>query len=67
MGMRLNQHGLRGGIMRQVCVCIMKVELVYLQKGETLNDGYPIDTPTEKSVFEALGLKYLTPEERDHI
>uniref|UniRef100_A0A914VI60 DNA polymerase n=2 Tax=Plectus sambesii TaxID=2011161 RepID=A0A914VI60_9BILA len=52
MGMRLNQHGLRGGVMRQ--------------GGEQLNDGYPIETPTEESVFEALGLPYRTPPERDH-
>ncbi|XP_034235313.1 DNA polymerase lambda-like [Thrips palmi] len=51
-GMSLSEHSLHGGIVREG----LKV----------LNGGYIIPTPDEKSIFEALGLAYRPPEERDH-
>lgn len=51
-GMSLSEHSLHGGIVREG----LKV----------LNEGYAIPTPNEESIFEALGLAYRRPEERDH-
>lgn len=33
---------------------------------EKLNEGAVVPTPTEQSVFEALGLPYREPHERNH-
>lgn len=51
-GMSLSEHSLHGGIVREG----LKI----------LNEGYPIPTPSEQSIFEALDLAYRPPEERDH-
>ncbi|XP_042212376.1 DNA polymerase lambda-like [Homarus americanus] len=52
MGMSLSEHGLRAGIVRQ--------------GREKLTDGHLLETPTEQSIFEHLGLEYRPPHERDH-
>lgn len=51
MNMHLSEHSLNAGVTRQ--------------GQETLNEGTPLDTPTEESVFKHLGLPYRRPEERD--
>ncbi|ELU14231.1 hypothetical protein CAPTEDRAFT_169992 [Capitella teleta] len=52
MGMSLSEHSLNTGVTRK--------------NGQKLNEGVPLQTPTEDSVFQHLGLKYRPPEERDH-
>ncbi|OQV26010.1 DNA polymerase lambda [Hypsibius exemplaris] len=51
-GMSLSNHSLRKSVVRV--------------KGETVHAGERLETPTEESIFQALGLPYLRPEERDH-
>eukprot|EP00123_Amoebidium_parasiticum_P008345 comp18744_c0_seq1/m.20555 comp18744_c0_seq1/g.20555 ORF comp18744_c0_seq1/g.20555 comp18744_c0_seq1/m.20555 type:complete len:723 (-) comp18744_c0_seq1:303-2471(-) len=51
-GMSLSQHSLNVGVVRA-------------RNGDKLNEGTPIHTPTEESVFDALGLQYLPPSQRD--
>ena len=53
MGMSLSEHSLVSNVVRT--------------KGrEKLNEGIVLETPTEESIFEHLGLPYRTPEERNH-
>ncbi len=52
MGMSLSEHSLTENVIRS--------------KHEKLNEGRVLTTPTEKSVFDHLGLPYRTPEERNH-
>jgi len=52
MGMSLSEHSLNKGVVRQ--------------GGVKVNEGFPLPTPTEESVFLHLGLKYRPPDERDH-
>ncbi|CAG0879616.1 unnamed protein product, partial [Darwinula stevensoni] len=52
MGMSLSEHGLRAGVVRQ--------------GREKVNDGHLLETPTEASIFQHLGLEYRPPEDRDH-
>lgn len=51
-GMSLNDHGLYAD--------------VYRTGEEKIGHGKRLPTPTEKSIFEHLGLEYRPPEERDH-
>ncbi|KAL8563394.1 hypothetical protein ACOMHN_063391 [Nucella lapillus] len=52
MGMSLNEHALRQGVVR---------------KGqEKIFEGVIVPTPTEQSVMAALGVPFRPPEERDH-
>ncbi|XP_076434932.1 DNA polymerase lambda-like [Babylonia areolata] len=52
MGMSLNEHALRKGVVR---------------KGqEKIYEGTIVPTPTEESVLAALGVPFRPPEERDH-
>ncbi|KAK7110678.1 hypothetical protein V1264_014513 [Littorina saxatilis] len=52
MGMSLNEHALRKGVVR---------------KGqEKIFEGTIVPTPTEESVMTALGVPFRPPEERDH-
>lgn len=51
-GMALSEHSLNAGVIR---------------KGEEkICEGYILETPTEESIFQHLGLTYRSPEERDH-
>ena len=52
LGMSLSEHSLRGGVVRE--------------GKEKMNEGFVMETPTEESIFEHLGLKYREPNERDH-
>jgi len=52
MGLSLNEHGLRGGVLRS--------------GKEKLNEGFLLETSSEESVFKHLGLVYRQPTERDH-
>lgn len=52
MNMSLNEHALCTGVIRS--------------RGTKLNAGTPLHTPTEKSVFDHLGIPFRLPEERDH-
>ena len=54
-GMSLSEHALRKNIVRGGQF-----------KKEKLNRGITLDTPTEESIFEHLGLTYRSPEERNH-
>lgn len=51
-GMSLSEHALTKDVVRS--------------HKEKLNQGTKLNTPTEQSVFEALGLPYREPHERDH-
>jgi len=52
MGMSLSEHALTTNVVRH--------------KREKINEGAALSTPTEESIFEALGLPYRKPEERNH-
>ena len=52
MGMSLSEHSLVTNVVRH--------------KREKMNEGVALDTPTEESVFEHLGLPYRAPHERNH-
>jgi DNA polymerase/3'-5' exonuclease PolX len=52
MNMSLSEHALTSNVARV--------------KKEKVNEGYVLDTPTEQSIFEHLGLTYREPAERDH-
>ena len=52
MGMSLSEHALVRNVVRH--------------NKEKLNEGEVVPTPTEESVFEALGLPYRAPNERNH-
>ncbi|XP_046558150.1 LOW QUALITY PROTEIN: DNA polymerase lambda-like [Haliotis rubra] len=52
MHMSLNEHALKTGVVRK--------------GGEKIYDGTTVPTPTEDSVFQALGVPVRPPEERDH-
>ncbi|KAL0269978.1 UNVERIFIED_CONTAM: hypothetical protein PYX00_007542 [Menopon gallinae] len=51
-GLTLNEHGLYAGVIRK--------------GSDILNEGKLVPTPTEKDIFDYLGLDYKAPEERDH-
>lgn len=51
-GMSLSEHALRTGVVRG--------------STEKLYKGNALPTPTEKSIFDQLGVPYRPPEERDH-
>ena len=51
-GMSLSEHGLCSNVMRG--------------GGAKLNQGVKLNTPSEESVFEALGLEYREPKDRNH-
>ncbi|XP_069836275.1 DNA polymerase lambda isoform X2 [Dendropsophus ebraccatus] len=50
-GMSLSEHSLNKGVVRNGSLKV--------------NPGYPLPTPTERDVFEILGLPYREPHERD--
>ncbi|KAK7483972.1 hypothetical protein BaRGS_00024856 [Batillaria attramentaria] len=52
MGMSLNEHALKKGVVRK--------------GAEKIYEGTTVPTPTEESVFTALGVPFRPPEERDH-
>ncbi len=52
MGMSLSEHGLVFNVVRH--------------SKEKLNEGAPLPTPTEESIFEHFGLPYRAPCERNH-
>lgn len=52
MNMSLSEHSLNAGVVRS--------------RGEKVNKGTPLPTPTEESVFKHLGLPYRSPEDRNH-
>ena len=78
--MSLSEHSLNEKVVRVVSSLIIStvctrftsvlfvtyLYYVYKQRGEKVNKGVPLPTPTEESVFKHLGLKYRPPEERDH-
>ena len=51
-GMSLSEHALVSNVVRH--------------NREKLNEGEPLPTPTEESIFEHLGLPYRAPHERNH-
>jgi DNA polymerase lambda len=52
MGMSLSEHALVSNVVRH--------------NREKMNEGVSLDTPTEESIFEHLGLPYRAPHERNH-
>ena len=67
MGMSLSEHALSKDVVRG-----RKLDgdedggKASASTREKLNQGQTVETPTEESVFEILGLPYRTPEERNH-
>lgn len=51
-GMHLSEHSLSTVVVRQGM--------------DAHNSGVTLDTPTEESIFDCLGIEYRPPEERDH-
>ena len=49
-----------------IVVQLLTLDTLCFQRGQKINDGYPLPTPTEESVFKHLGLPYRAPNERDH-